>query len=159
MNAIQVIRASYSPAFYCSEAMSTYPGYSTPGAAGFDLRAWLEEPLEISPGEVKMVSSGLRMKLPVGTMLALAPRSGKGVEGLVLANLVGIIDSDYEGVVQLALWNRNVAGTPPITIYPLDRIAQAIVVPVIQAQFHHVVEFSGDPSVRGTGGFGSTGST
>jgi dUTP diphosphatase len=130
------------------------PHYATPGAAGLDLRACVEAPLTLAPGESHLVSSGIAIHLAdPGYAAVVLPRSGLGSKnGIVLGNLVGLIDSDYQGPVTISLWNR---GKASFTIQPLDRIAQLVVVPVVQVEFQVVEEFSA--STRGAGGFGSTG--
>ena len=130
------------------------PAYATPGSAGMDLRACLDAPLTLAPGAAELVSSGIAIHLEdPGYAAMLLPRSGLGHKhGIVLGNLVGLIDSDYQGPLMISCWNR---GLTPFTIEPGDRIAQLVVVPVVQARFQVVEEF--DASHRGEGGFGSTG--
>ena len=130
------------------------PGYATPGSAGLDLRACIDAPLTLNPGESQLVASGVAIHVgDPGYAAMVLPRSGLGAKnGVVLGNLVGLIDSDYQGSLMISLWNR---GKAAFTIQPLDRIAQLIVVPVVQVQFEVVEEFAA--SARGTGGFGSTG--
>jgi len=130
------------------------PRYATAGAAGLDLRACLEAPLALQPGDSRLVSSGIAIHLADPGYAALVlPRSGLGAKhGIVLGNLVGLIDSDYQGPVTLSVWNR---GTAAFTLQPLERIAQLIVVPVSQVELNVVEEFAS--SARGAGGFGSTG--
>jgi dUTP pyrophosphatase len=130
------------------------PHYASAGAAGLDLRACLENPLALDPGESQLVSAGIAIHVGDPRYAAvILPRSGLGAKnGIVLGNLVGLIDSDYQGPVTISVWNR---GKQPFTIQPLDRIAQLIVVPVVQVEFEVVEEFAA--SARGTGGFGSTG--
>ena len=130
------------------------PHYATPGAAGLDLRACLEQELTLHPGESRLVSSGIAIHLAdPGYAAMVLPRSGLGAKsGIVLGNLVGLIDSDYQGPLMLSLWNR---GGTPFTLRPLDRVAQLIVVPVVQVEFRVVEDFAA--SARGAGGFGSTG--
>lgn len=130
------------------------PQYGTPGAAGLDLRACLEAPLTLAPGESRLVSSGVAIHIgDPGYAAVVLPRSGLGAKnGIVLGNLVGLIDSDYQGPLMVSLWNR---GQAAFTIQPLDRIAQLVVVPVLQVEFNVVEEFPA--SSRGAGGFGSTG--
>jgi dUTP pyrophosphatase len=132
------------------------PQYSTPGAAGLDLRACLDAPLTLQPGDSQLVPSGIAIHLgDPGYAAIVLPRSGLGAKnGIVLGNLVGLIDSDYQGQVLVSLWNR---GKAAFTIQPLDRIAQLVVVPVAQVAFNVVEEF--ESSSRGAGGFGSTGKT
>ena len=132
------------------------PHYGTPGAAGLDLRACLDAPLTLAPGESKLVSSGISIHIgDPGFAAIVLPRSGLGAKnGIVLGNLVGLIDSDYQGPLMVSLWNR---GTAAFTVQPLDRIAQLVVMPVQQVEFNVVEEFQS--SSRGAGGFGSTGKT
>lgn len=133
---------------------SMLPRYATPGAAGLDLRACLDAPLALGPGQSQLVSSGIAIHVgDPGYAAVILPRSGLGSKsGIVLGNLVGLIDSDYQGPLMVSLWNR---GSAPFTVQPLDRIAQLIVVPVAQVEFEVVEEFAA--SSRGAGGFGSTG--
>ncbi len=130
------------------------PQYGTPGAAGLDLRACLDAPLELKPGDSQLVPSGVAIHIgDPGFAAIVLPRSGLGVKhGIVLGNLVGLIDSDYQGQVFVSVWNRSQAA---FTIQPMDRIAQLVVVPVQQVEFNVVDEFAA--SSRGAGGFGSTG--
>ena len=130
------------------------PQYGTPGAAGLDLRACLDAPLTLQPGESRLVPSGIAIHVgDPGFAEIVLPRSGLGAKhGIVLGNLVGLIDSDYQGPVLVSVWNRSGAA---FTIEPLERIAQLIVIPVEQVQFNVVEDF--DASSRGSGGFGSTG--
>ncbi|MDR2880833.1 MAG: dUTP diphosphatase [Azoarcus sp.] len=130
------------------------PAYATGGSAGLDLRACLEAPVTLRPGETTLVPSGIAIHLDDSGLAAIVlPRSGLGHKhGIVLGNLVGLIDSDYQGQVMVSVWNR---GTETFTIEPMDRIAQLVVVPVVQAGFNIVDEFA--VSERGEGGFGSTG--
>jgi dUTP pyrophosphatase len=130
------------------------PHYATPGAAGLDLRACLDGPLEIRPGQTILVRTGMAIHLAdPGLAAMILPRSGLGHKhGIVLGNLVGLIDSDYQGELMVSVWNR---GQEPFTLHPLDRIAQLVVVPVLQVGFNVVDDF--DASHRGEGGFGSTG--
>jgi dUTP pyrophosphatase len=134
---------------------SMLPHYATPGSAGLDLRACIEAPLTLGAGDSQIVSSGVAIHVgDPGHAAVVLPRSGLGAKnGIVLGNLVGLIDSDYQGPLMISLWNR---GRNPFTIQPLDRIAQLVVVPVVQVQFEVVDEFAA--SARGAGGFGSTGS-
>jgi dUTP pyrophosphatase len=134
-----------------AEAM---PAYATPGSAGLDLRASLDEPLLIEPGQTKLIPSGLAVHIgDPGLAAMILPRSGLGHKhGIVLGNLVGLIDSDYQGPLMVSCWNRGVAS---YTVQPMERIAQLVIVPVVQASFRRVDEFGA--SERGTGGFGSTG--
>lgn len=128
--------------------------YGTPGSAGLDLRASLDTPLTLNPGEVQLISSGLQLFIAQpGFAAMILPRSGLGHKGLVLGNLVGLIDSDYQGDLKISLWNRS---SEPITIHPLDRIAQLVIVPILQPQFSFVSDFN-QSTQRHTGGFGSTG--
>ncbi len=130
------------------------PQYGTPGAAGLDLRACLDAPLTLAPGESRLVSSGIAIHIgDPGYAAIVLPRSGLGAKnGIVLGNLVGLIDSDYQGPLMVSLWNRGAAA---FTVQPMDRIAQRVVVPVQQVEFNVVEEFQ--TSSRGAGGFGSTG--
>lgn len=132
----------------------TLPAYATPGSAGLDLRACLDGPLTLAPGQTELVPTGMAIHLAdPGYAAMILPRSGLGHKnGIVLGNLVGLIDSDYQGQLFVSLWNRSQAA---FTIQPMDRIAQLVVVPVVQAQFNIVQEFGA--SERGAGGFGSTG--
>ena len=130
------------------------PAYATPGSAGLDLRACLAEPLTLEPNAWQLVPTGIAIYLRDPNFAAIIlPRSGLGHKhGIVLGNLVGLIDSDYQGQLMVSAWNRsNVA----FTIAPLERIAQLVIVPVVQAQFRVVAEFP--VSARGEGGYGSTG--
>jgi len=131
------------------------PQYATAGAAGLDLRAAVETPLALAPGEAKLVPTGLAIHLAdPGYAALIVPRSGLGHKhGIVLGNLVGLIDSDYQGQLMVSAWNRSQAG---YVIQPLERIAQLVIVPVVQVQLNVVESFTG--SERGAGGFGSTGS-
>jgi len=133
---------------------SMLPHYATPGAAGLDLRACLDAPLTLAPGQSQLVSSGIAIHVgDPGYAAVILPRSGLGSKnGIVLGNLVGLIDSDYQGPLMASLWNR---GSVPFTVQPLDRVAQLVVVPVMQVEFEVVEEFAA--SRRGAGGFGSTG--
>ena len=130
------------------------PRYATDGAAGMDLRACLSEHLHIAPGEAHLVPTGIAIHMrDTGTAAVLLPRSGLGHKhGVVLGNLVGLIDSDYQGQVFVSVWNR---GSEPFTIEPGDRIAQMVFVPVLRAEFEIVDEFR--ESKRGAGGFGHSG--
>ena len=130
------------------------PGYATSGSAGMDIRACVEGPVELRPGEASLIPTGFAMHLEdTGLAAMLLPRSGLGHKhGLVLGNLVGLIDSDYQGQVYVSCWNR---GQESFTINPGDRIAQMVIVPVVQAQFEVVEDFNA--STRGAGGFGHTG--
>ena len=133
---------------------SMLPHYATPGAAGLDLRACLDASLTLASGQSQLVSSGIAIHVgDPGYAAVILPRSGLGSKnGIVLGNLVGLIDSDYQGPLMVSLWNR---GSAPFTVQPLDRIAQLIVVPVVQVEFQIVEDFAA--STRGAGGFGSTG--
>jgi dUTP pyrophosphatase len=130
------------------------PAYATPGSAGLDLRACLEAPLVLAPNAWQLVPTGMAIHLADPNYAALIlPRSGLGHKhGIVLGNLVGLIDSDYQGQLMVSAWNRS---PTPFTIAPMERIAQLVIVPVLQAQFNLVTEFP--PSQRGVGGYGSTG--
>src|SRR5258706_16437673 len=130
------------------------PHYASPGAAGLDLRACIDKELVLSAGESQLVSTGIAIHVAdPGYAAMILPRSGLGAKsGIVLGNLVGLIDSDYQGPLMVSLWNR---GKAPFTVQPLDRVAQLIVVPVAQVEFEIVQEFAA--SARGAGGFGSTG--
>ena len=130
------------------------PQYASAGAAGLDLRACIGQPLVLAPGAAELVPSGIAIHLAdPGLAAVVLPRSGLGHKhGIVLGNLVGLIDSDYQGQVMVSVWNRSGA---PFTINPLDRIAQLVVVPVVQMRLNVVEEFT--ESGRGAGGFGSTG--
>ncbi|MDR1276491.1 MAG: dUTP diphosphatase [Candidatus Accumulibacter sp.] len=130
------------------------PRYATPGSAGLDLRACILEPLELEPGQTVLVPSGIAVHLDdPGIAAMVLPRSGLGHKhGIVLGNLVGLIDSDYQGEIMISVWNR---GRERFTLNPLDRLAQLVVVPVLQVDFRVVDTF--DASARGEGGFGSTG--
>jgi dUTP pyrophosphatase len=135
---------------------SMLPHYATPGAAGLDLRACVEAPLTLMPGDSQLVSSGIAIHLgDPGYAAVVLPRSGLGAKsGIVLGNLVGLIDSDYQGPLMVSVWNR---GKSAFTIQPMDRIAQLVVVPVVQVEFEVVEDFAA--SARGAGGFGSTGAS
>ena len=130
------------------------PHYATPGSAGLDLRACIEASVKIHPGDTMLVPTGLAIHLAdPGLAAMMLPRSGLGHKhGIVLGNLVGLIDSDYQGEIMVSTWNR---GKDAFTLNPLDRLAQLVVVPVMQVAFNVVDEF--DTSSRGAGGFGSTG--
>jgi len=130
------------------------PSYGTTGAAGLDLRAALTEKLVINPGEVVLVGTGVAMHLADPSLAAMIlPRSGLGHKhGIVLGNLVGLIDSDYQGELKVSVWNRS---DKPYTIEPMERLAQMAIVPVVQVEWNLVDDF--DSSNRGNGGFGSTG--
>ncbi len=130
------------------------PGYGTPGAAGLDLRACLDAPLVLQPGDSQLVPAGIAIHIgDPGYAAIILPRSGLGHKhGIVLGNLVGLIDSDYQGQLFVSTWNR---GNAPFTINPLERLAQLVVVPVVKVAFNVVDDFSA--SHRGAGGFGSSG--
>ena len=130
------------------------PAYATPGSAGLDLRACLVEPLRLEPGQAVLIPTGLSVHIAdPGLAAMILPRSGLGHKhGIVLGNLVGLIDSDYQGPLMVSCWNR---GSKAFTIEPMERIAQLVIVPVVQAAFRVVDEF--DASDRGANGFGSTG--
>ena len=130
------------------------PSYATSGSAGLDLRACIDEPMEIMPGETKLIPTGLAIHIAdPGYAALILPRSGLGHKhGIVLGNLVGLIDSDYQGQLMVSTWNR---GTDAFTLNPMERLAQLVIVPVIQVGFNVVEEF--EESDRGAGGFGSTG--
>jgi dUTP pyrophosphatase len=133
---------------------SMLPHYASAGAAGLDLRACIESPLILGAGDSQLVSSGIAIHVgDPGYAAVILPRSGLGAKnGIVLGNLVGLIDSDYQGPLMVSLWNR---GKAAFTVQPLDRIAQLVVVPVMQVEVEVVEEFAA--SARGAGGFGSTG--
>jgi len=130
------------------------PAYATPGSAGLDLRACLDAPLTLEPNAWQLVPTGMALFLNDPAYAALIlPRSGLGHKhGIVLGNLVGLIDSDYQGQLMVSAWNRSATA---FTIEPMERIAQLVIVPVVQAQFRVVAEFPA--SARGEGGYGSTG--
>jgi dUTP pyrophosphatase len=129
------------------------PEVGTPGSAGVDLRACVDEPVTLAPGETILIGTGIAIHLEdPGFCAMILPRSGLGHRGLVLGNLVGLIDSDYQGELKISTWNR---GQEPQTIEPGDRIAQMVITPVIQPTFIEVDDF--ESSSRGEGGFGHTG--
>jgi len=130
------------------------PSYATPGSAGMDLRACIETAVTLAPGDVTLVPTGISIHIgDPGYAAMILPRSGLGhKQGIVLGNLVGLIDSDYQGPLMVSCWNR---GREPFTLQPLDRLAQLVIVPVAQAAFRVVDAF--DASERAAGGFGSTG--
>jgi len=130
------------------------PAYATSGSAGLDLRACIDTPLVLKPGQTELIPSGIAIHLADPSLAAMVlPRSGMGHKhGIVLGNLVGLIDSDYQGQILVSLWNR---GSVAFTLNPMERIAQLVVVPVVQVGFNLVDEFT--QSTRGAGGFGSTG--
>ncbi|WP_428508331.1 dUTP diphosphatase [Roseateles sp.] len=131
------------------------PSYATPGSAGLDLRACLDAPITLAPGQTTLIPTGLAIHIgDPGLAAIILPRSGLGHKhGIVLGNLVGLIDSDYQGQLMVSCWNR---GQSEFVVQPFERIAQLVLVPVVQAAFRRVEEF-GDASSRGEGGFGSTG--
>jgi dUTP pyrophosphatase len=133
---------------------SMLPAYATAGAAGLDLRACVDAPLVLEPGTTHLVKTGIALHLAdCGYAALILPRSGLGHKhGIVLGNLVGLIDSDYQGELLVSTWNR---GAAPFTLNPLERLAQLVIVPVVQASFNIVDSF--ETSDRGAGGFGSTG--
>jgi dUTP pyrophosphatase len=133
---------------------SQLPAYATAGSAGLDLRACLDAPLVVEPGAAELIPTGLAIHIgDPGLAAIILPRSGLGHRhGIVLGNLVGLIDSDYQGPLMVSCWNR---GRTAYTVQPLERIAQLVIVPVVHAQFRVVDEF--DASLRGVRGFGSTG--
>jgi dUTP pyrophosphatase len=137
-----------------SRLANNLPAYATPGSAGLDLRACLDAPLVLAPNAWQLVPTGLAIYLEDPSYAALIlPRSGLGHKhGIVLGNLVGLIDSDYQGQLMVSAWNRS---NTAFTIEPMERIAQLVIVPVVQAQFNVVSEFPA--SQRGEGGYGSTG--
>jgi dUTP pyrophosphatase len=139
-----------------SRMTNLLPAYATPGSAGLDLRACLSEPLILGPNEWKLIPTGIAIHLrDPGFAALILPRSGLGHKhGIVLGNLVGLIDSDYQGQLMVSAWNRSNIG---FTVEPMERIAQLVLVPVVQASFNVVDEFSA--SQRGEGGYGSTGTT
>lgn len=130
------------------------PAYATPGSAGLDLRACLDEPLILEPGQTQLVPTGLSIHIAdPGYAAVILPRSGLGHKhGIVLGNLVGLIDSDYQGPLMVSAWNR---GATPFKLEPMERLAQLVFVPVQQVEFDLVDDF--EESSRGDGGFGSTG--
>jgi len=134
------------------------PRYQTAMAAAIDLLACLDAPVELAPGNAPvLISSGIAIHIGDPGLAALVlPRSGMGHKGLVLGNLVGLIDADYTGPIMVSAWNRNAPGTPPIRLAPGDRFAQLVFVPIVRPEFAVVEEFSA-ASERGAGGFGSTG--
>ena len=130
------------------------PAYATPGSAGLDLRACLDAPLVLEPGQTQLIPTGLSIHIAdPGLAAMILPRSGLGHKhGIVLGNLVGLIDSDYQGPLMVSCWNR---GATAFTVQPMERIAQLVIVPVVQARFRRVDSFG--TTQRGEGGFGSTG--
>lgn len=137
-----------------SRLLDQLPQYATPGSAGLDLRACLQAPLTLKPGETELIPAGISIHIAdSGYAAVILPRSGLGHKhGIVLGNLVGLIDSDYQGQIFVSTWNR---GNTPFVINPMERLAQLVVIPVMQVAFNIVEEFS--ESNRGDGGFGSTG--
>ena len=130
------------------------PAYATPGSAGLDLRACIDAPFTLDPGETALIATGIAIHIgDPGLAALILPRSGLGHKhGIVLGNLVGLIDSDYQGPLMVSCWNR---GSETFVLKPLDRLAQLVLVPVVQGRFHVVEDFAA--SARGQGGFGSTG--
>ena len=130
------------------------PAYATPGSAGLDLRACLDAPVALEPNAWQLIGTGLSMHIAdAGYAALILPRSGLGHKhGIVLGNLVGLIDSDYQGELKISAWNRS---STPFVLQPMERLAQLVIVPVVQAQFNIVSEFVA--SRRGEGGYGSTG--
>lgn len=130
------------------------PAYGTSGSAGLDLRACLDAPLVIEPGQTHLIPTGLSIHIAdPGYAAVILPRSGLGHKnGIVLGNLVGLIDSDYQGPLMVSAWNRSQTA---YTLQPMERLAQLVVLPIVQVQFNVVEDF--DTSARGAGGFGSTG--
>lgn len=131
------------------------PLYASTGSAGLDLRACVEEPVVLEPGETQLISTGIAVHIADPELAAvILPRSGLGHKhGIVLGNLVGLIDSDYQGPLMVSCWNR---GSVAYTVQPLDRIAQLVILPIVRAAFRVVDGF--ESSTRGAGGFGSSGS-
>ena len=130
------------------------PAYATPGSAGMDLRACIDAPIALAPGRTELVPTGVAIHIGDPGLAALVlPRSGLGHKhGIVLGNLVGLIDSDYQGALMVSCWNR---GREPFTLNPMDRLAQIVFVPIVHVRFREMEAF--DSSTRGEGGFGSTG--
>ena len=130
------------------------PAYATPGSAGLDLRACIDAPLVLAPGQTQLVSTGIAIHIgDPGLAAMILPRSGLGHKhGIVMGNLVGLIDSDYQGPLMVSCWNRSQTA---FTLQPMERLAQLVIVPVVQATFRRVEEFG--RSDRGEAGFGSTG--
>ena len=130
------------------------PAYATAGSAGLDLRACIDTPMEIKPGQTELIPAGLALHIADPGLAAMVlPRSGLGHKhGIVLGNLVGLIDSDYQGQIMVSVWNR---GSSTFALNPMERIAQLMIVPVLQVAFNRVESF--EASERGAGGFGSTG--
>ena len=130
------------------------PAYATAGSAGLDLRACIDAPMAINPGQTELIPTGLALHIADPGLAAMVlPRSGLGHKhGIVLGNLVGLIDSDYQGQIMVSVWNR---GSTTFALNPMERIAQLVIVPVLQVAFNRVESF--EASERGAGGFGSTG--
>src|SRR5471030_2723620 len=130
------------------------PQYATSGAAGLDLRACLDAPITLAPGQTELIPTGIAIHLDdPGLAAVILPRSGLGHKhGIVLGNLVGLIDSDYQGQIFVSTWNR---GNAPFVLNPMERLAQLVIVPVVQVELNVVDDFEQSP--RGAGGFGSTG--
>jgi len=130
------------------------PAYATPGSAGLDLRACIDAPMTLAPGAAELIPTGIAIHIgDPGLAAMILPRSGLGHKhGIVLGNLVGLIDSDYQGPLLVCCWNR---GREPFTVQPMDRVAQIVFVPIVQARFTELESF--DTSARGEGGFGSSG--
>ena len=130
------------------------PHYATAGSAGLDLRACIDQPITLAPGQTELIPTGIAIHLDdPGLAAVILPRSGLGHKhGIVLGNLVGLIDSDYQGQIFVSTWNR---GNAPFVLNPMERLAQLVVVPVVQVEFNVVDDFAA--SSRGAGGFGSTG--
>ena len=137
-----------------SGIITMMPEYATEGSAAFDLRACLDQPLTLEPNQVQLIGTGISIYIGDPTYAAMIlPRSGMGHKnGIVLGNLVGLIDSDYQGQLMISAWNRS---TTAFTINPMDRIAQLVIVPVLRPEFEIVEEFT--ETNRGVGGFGSSG--
>ena len=133
----------------------TPPTSATPGSAGLDLRACIQVPVVLQPGQWQLIPTGMAVHLrDPGYAALILPRSGLGHKhGIVLGNLVGLIDSDYQGELMVSAWNRS---STAFTLQPMERLAQLVIVPVVQAQFNEVQDFA-QVSERGTGGYGSTG--
>ena len=130
------------------------PAYATPGSAGMDLRACIDLPLTLAPGRAELIPTGIAMHIgDPGLAAVILPRSGLGHKhGIVLGNLVGLIDSDYQGPLMVSCWNR---GSTVFELKPMERLAQLVLVPVVRASFKETTDF--DATERGTGGFGSSG--
>lgn len=137
-----------------SRMADALPTYATPGSAGLDLRACLDAPITLEPNAWQLVGTGIAIHLAdAGYAALILPRSGLGHKhGIVLGNLVGLIDSDYQGELKISAWNRS---DTPFVLQPMERLAQLVIVPVMQAQFKVVADFA--PTERGVGGYGSTG--